>query len=135
MGEGEKRSGLAGEVPKPGQHGCERVGAGADGGQVASPAGFEQRVLHLGCVGQTMHHDVEAGSSEIRGQSVCQPLNAHIALVAVALVRLYLGGNVCGRVVVGVEGIDALEGKLAATGESERSIELPSIEHGLKNYQ
>src|SRR5207244_3810216 len=79
---------------------------------------IEQRLLHLGRVGEAVHHDIERPVPEVLAQPRRHPLHAEVPHIAVALVVAHLGGRVGEGVERRVQRIDTLELELACSPPS-----------------
>jgi hypothetical protein len=79
-----------------------------------------------------VHDDVHAARAEVRLQLRDGPLDAAVAVIAVALRLAQLHRHVLVRVEVGVEGVDALEAELAAVAHRQRRLHL-ALEQGAED--
>ena len=111
------------------------VGAHAHRVEIAAAARLEQRQLHLGSVGQAVHHDVEALVAEVLAQALRRARDGEVAPFLVALVFRDVGRDVGHGVESRVERIDPLELERLAVREPERVGHLPALKQLLEDAE
>src|SRR5262245_39937160 len=109
------------------------VGAYTHRGEISGPARFQERILYLGRVSQTVNHNVETAVAEIVANPRRHPLDAEVSLLLVPFVVTYVRRGIVQAVESGVEWVDPLELQLPAVGKSQRLFHFSALEQFMKD--
>mmetsp|Transcript_16053 Transcript_16053/g.40853 ORF Transcript_16053/g.40853 Transcript_16053/m.40853 type:complete len:338 (+) Transcript_16053:2292-3305(+) len=118
------------ESLRHGHHGVRRRG---DCGEVSSAARLEQRLGHLRSVGEAVHDDVDG--SEVRLDLVRTLGDCESGVRNVPLVLRDIRGNILGRVVDGIHGVDGCKLHERSVGEFARLVKLSTSQRRFEDVE
>ena len=133
VGERDGGAALVHDGPEALQERHLGVGGRGERGKVAVARGFQERLLHLGAVGERVHEDVDG--AEVLLHLLGALRDGPVLVAGVALVRADVLGDVIVRVEDGVQGVHLGELHQRAVGQLARLVKLAAAKRRLEDVQ